>query len=362
MKKTALMSLLLFIVFIISCGGSTTLSPAADNPNAVFQGRAAAYERMLAGQASVADLRYAVDNYDRLPAGPETNNQDAVIAMPQTGSLFVTLHDNDAGWRSELYMTVGDDTYLLFEDTRQGPLHKTTEYVYRAGTEVGFTLVTYVPGGEVLTNNAYDGLCNIDYIEAENKWILYFEDNPGGDEDYNDAVIEVQMAADSFIDLSDKLEVSLAYLDHHGYTDEGYVIYYIGETMNYEVHIKVVEDDILFTDNTFMVYAVHEYYEDITCDRWWYQPPARDPDEPQIITVAKGDPLPDQDPPQLWQNVVFNEGEENVLSASYNGGLAVAAGNDQTHVIIIRENEDDQVELVVYDNPEAGVFDPPPAP
>jgi len=40
--------------------------------------------------------------------------------------------------------------------------------------------------------------------------------------------------------------------------------------------------------------------------------------------------------------------------------LEVATGNDQTHILIVRENESGKVKLAIYDNPETDVFDPPP--
>ena len=180
------------------------------------------------------------------------------------------------------------------------------------------------------------------------------------DMDYNDCVVEIQMAPAPFVDLSHCFDISIEYLNHHGYTDEGYVIYYIGETMSYNVNINVVQDDGLFQGNDYIVYAIQEYFEDETCDRWWYPSPPRPADEPQEITVQKGDPLPNQDPPQNWDDVTFTYPSSVQLTGSYTSTLAIAAGNDQTHILIVRENDQGLIELYIYDNPETGVFDPPP--
>jgi len=322
--------------------------------------------RLVNGTATTEDIQNLINLYRDYQAGTKKSkkeNPDAVISMPETGKLLVTLRDNDAGWCSELYMKVDDEITLLFKDTREGPLNVTTEYAYAAGTQIEFFLVTYTPWGEVWTNNANSDYCKVEYYEDEMKWILRFEDDltKNSDMDFNDCVVEVQLAPDPFVDLSDCFDISVEYLNHHGYTPEGYVIYYIGETMHYKVNINVVKDSSLFKDKAYTVYAIQEYYEDTTCNRWWYPSPPRPADEPQEITVKKGDPLPNQDPPQSWNNVTFSYPGSVSLEGSYTSTLAVAAGNDQTHVLIVRENEDGEIELCIYDNPEAGVFDPPPA-
>jgi hypothetical protein len=320
--------------------------------------------RILSGSATADDLRLLVTKYKQIgithtPTGPTPNS---VITLPRNGKLLVTLRDNDAGWKSGIYMQIDGEVTLLFADNRLGPLNVTTTNAYLAGTEVTFFIVTYAPGGTVYTNRANSSLCRIEYFADVPKWVLHFEDNPTGDFDYNDAVIEVQIAPDPIVDLSACFAVTVDYLDPFGYTPDNLAIYYIGGSMSYNVNIGVVQNNAIFSGNSFVVYAIHEYYEDSTCNRWWYPSPPRPAGEPQTISVKKGDPLPGQTPIQNWQNVTFVLGQLVSLNASYTCPLSVASGNDQTHIIIVHENSQGQIEMTLFDNPVAGVFDPPPTP
>lgn len=358
MKKFLILLLIVLPLFILTCSRQGFDNPFNPGKNqSLFSG---SLNRLLDGTATAKDLQAVIQKYNQTKNDEITgagDNPNAVISMPYSGKLLVTLRDNDAGWRSEVYMKVNEDTTLLFSDTRQGPLNVTTEFPYAKDTPIEFFLVTHSPNG-VYTNNANSSMCHVVYDSNAIKWTLSFEDNPDGDWDFNDAVIEVQMSPDSFIDLSDKLNVSIDYLNPHGYNEEGYAIYYIGESMSYKVNINVIEDDSAF-DKDFTVYVIHEYLDDETCDRWWYPSPPRPADEPQEISVSKGDPLPGQDSVAKWDGVQFVDGQTVTLTGSYSCPLSVAAGNDQTHVIIVHENDNGQIELTIYDNPEAGVFDPP---
>jgi hypothetical protein len=133
-------------------------------------------------------------------------------------------------------------------------------------------------------------------------------------------------------------------------------LYYIGERIHYNVNIDVVQDSPYFAYTDYVVYAIQEYYEDMTCNRWWY------PGTPQVITVSKGDELPNQDPYQSWSGISFSYPGSLSLGGTYQSTLELAAGNDQTHILIVRENEIGQIQMTVYDDPEAGIFDPPPMP
>lgn len=317
--------------------------------------------RILSGTATASDLRVLVQRYQEFSQAQSGQGLSGheILNVPRTGRLLVTLRDNDAGWRSELYMTVGTQTVLLVSDTREGPLNVTTEYAYLAGTPVGFFIVTYPGDGTRFTNSAAGVQCRVDYFPSVPKWVLNFEDVPAGgaagqqpDWDYNDVVVEVQMAFDPIVDLRDCLSVSIDYLDPVGYTPEGWTIYYIGDTMRYRVNIDATPHPDLMT-RPFTVYALQEYYEDIDCYRWWY------PGEPKRIQVKKGDLMPGWGNPFVWRNVPLVPGR-TTLDGWYTSSLEVAAGLDQTHIIIVRENDAGQIEMVVYDNPEAGIFDPPP--
>ncbi|MBN8221193.1 MAG: hypothetical protein J0L53_09730, partial [Spirochaetes bacterium] len=66
-----------------------------------------------------------------------------------------------------------------------------------------------------------------------------------------------------------------------------------------------------------------------------------------------------QDPLHHWSDLEFSQDANFNLTGSYTSPLSVAAGNDQTHILIVRENEQGQIEFVVFNNPQAGVLDPP---
>ncbi|MBN8222620.1 MAG: hypothetical protein J0L53_17015, partial [Spirochaetes bacterium] len=66
--------------------------------------------------------------------------------------------------------------------------------------------------------------------------------------------------------------------------------------MKYKIRLKVKNNSDYFTGKKFRVYAVHEYFEDTTSNRYWYPSPPRPAHEPQTISVKKGDTLPGQDP------------------------------------------------------------------
>jgi len=361
MKKLCLVFLL--TGFFVACSKMDMVNPLSiDSSSGNIS--SSVKERILNGTATASDLQMLIQRYHDNGEVKEANGLSGheVLTIPKTGRLLVTLRDNDAGWRSELYMTIGSETILLFSDTREGPLNVTTEYAYLSGTPVGFFLVTHTPNGYIITNSANSIQCRVDYYPSVPKWILNFEDIPASgypglpspDWDYNDAVIEVQMAEDPIVDISDCICVSIDYLDPVGYTPDGYTIYYIGQTLNFNVNIDILNQHELLAGNPFTVYAIHEYYEDETCYRWWY------PGEPKEISVKKGDPLPGYNNPYCWTGVDLSSVGRTVLNGSYTSTLEVAAGLDQTHVIIVRENAQGQIEMTVYDNDEAGIFDPPP--
>jgi hypothetical protein len=361
MKKYLPLVIISLAVFAGSCAQMAMVNPMSGN-NSGGSISDAMKSRILNGCASASDLRVLIQKFHDEDATVTANGptEGAIIVVPQTGKLLLTLRDNDAGWRSELFMTIGDQTVQLFSDTRQGPLNNTTEYAYLAGTPVGFFLVTHSSSGAVFTNRADSIQCRVDYFASVPKWVLNFEDVPSGggggltpDWDYNDAVIEVQMAPDPVVDISECVSVSIDYLDPAGYTPDGLTIYYIGETMSYNVNIDVSQTHPLLEGTPFTVYAIHEYLEAETCYRWWY------PGEPKEITVQKGDLLPGDGNPYSWTGVSLPVGR-TVLNGSSGCSLAAASGNDQTHVLIVRENAQGQIEMTIYDNPETGVFDPPP--
>ncbi|MEM7181649.1 MAG: hypothetical protein AAF518_12095 [Spirochaetota bacterium] len=284
--------------------------------------------------------------------------------MPKTAQLNVSLLDNNAGWRSEVYLKVDNDTFLLFSDSRQGPLNKVSQYAFLKGSNISFFIVTHTPKGEY-TFFAPGDNAKIIY-ENENSYTIQFEDIPDNvdglpspDWDFNDVVLQVNITDSPILDLSGLLDIGIEYLDYHGYNADGLPIYYLTEVMKYNVNIKATSNDTDITGPKHTVYAIHEYYQDYTCDRTWFPANLRPAGEGSVLTVKKGDLLPNQDPPASWTGQTFSADSTLQLKASYTSDLSACPGNDQTHVVVFRENADGQLETMIFDNPETGVFDPP---
>ena len=364
MRKTLILTIVTAIVSLFLF--STCARQQLENP---FQPGLSGWmspdvkNRILTGAATSDDLKFIIGkfNENKKIAVVDGTAAYAVMSVPETGRLQLTLQDNDAGWKSDVFMTIGSETIEVFSADAQGPQTFVSEYAYPTGTMVGFFIVTHAPNGDVTTNYANGQACTVEYYSSVPKWVLNFKNTPvwankGGSDQITgtvNLVINVQMAAAEVVDVSDCFNVSVDYLDPWGFTEEGYAIYFIGETMSYNVNVGVVKDAAIFEGNTFTVYAIQEYFDNETCYRWWY------PGEPKEITVAKGDPLPGQNPPQSWRNVAFAMGQTVALNGSHTCPLSVASGNDQTHVIIVSENDQGQVLMTLFDNPVAGVYDPP---
>ena len=361
-KKIAIIAILATMVFIFGC--------ARQQLQNMFQPGLSGWmtpemkSRVLSGSATSADLSYIMGKFNESKEVADVvgTADYAVMTIPSDGRLQLMLQDNDAGWQSDVYMTIGSEVIKVFSAANHGPQTFVSESAYPAGASVGFFIVTFVPNGDVVTNTANSEACQVEYYASVPKWVLNFKNTPiqsskgGGDHLTGtvNLIINVQMAPDEIVDIAPSFNVSVEYLDPWGFTSEGYAIYYIGETMYYNVDITALNNASIFQDNTFAVYAIQEYFEAETCYRWWY------PGEPKEITVAKGDPLPGQDPPQSWKDVAFSSGQTVTLNGSEDCPLSVASGNDQTHVIIVSENAQGQILMTLYDNPVAGVYDPPP--
>lgn len=362
MKEKICFILIAFLSLMMVTCSQHSFSPLDPDDSSAL--RSGYLDRLAEGQGTLSDAQIAIQRFKESKDNTKkavTENPDAVIVLPETGQLLITLRDSHSSWQESFYMTTGDETTMLIEDTRDGPLNTTTEFTYEAGNEIGFYLTSHAEG-YLITNNAKANTCIVEEFPDENRWLLSFENIPDGPEwDYDDVIIEIRLINTPFVDYAGVVDVNIDYLNPHGFNADGYAIYYIGETMYYNTLIDVLTDDPVFHERNFTVYVVHEYFDTITCDRWWYPSPPRPADEPQTISVQKGDPLPNQNPPTSWPGVTLSAAQQTVLSGSYTSDLSIAAGNDQTHVVIVSENEDGEVELTVFDDPEAGVFDPPPA-
>lgn len=141
------------------------------------------------------------------------------------------------------------------------------------------------------------------------------------------------------------LEIEVVYTDPYFYTDDGYAGYYIGLPMTYELRIKNTGKR---TFKHLDITAIHEYHESGTCYRY-----------SEGITYSKGDPLPG-DTTQKWSDVTLRGGDEIILEGRYVPPMATCDGLDQTHVIIKHSNNGKEEAAVIYFEPEAGVYCPPP--
>ncbi|MBU2560473.1 hypothetical protein KKA03_06215 [archaeon] len=141
------------------------------------------------------------------------------------------------------------------------------------------------------------------------------------------------------------LEIEVVYTNPYFYTDDGYAGYYIGLPMTYELRIKNTGK------RTFMhldITAIQEYHESGTCYRYG-----------EGIAYSKGDPMPGETT-EKWSDVTLRKGEEIVLRGGYVPPYATCDGLDQTHVIIKHSNNGNEEAAVMYFNPEAGIYCPPP--
>ncbi len=126
------------------------------------------------------------------------------------------------------------------------------------------------------------------------------------------------------------LSCSIDYFNLRNYDEEFIPVYYIGDTVEYELCLKNLGSQDL---TNLTIQTIQEYHESGT-------------------GYNKGDPLPG-DSTQIWTSQTILKGEELVLTDSYYIPYDTHASLDQTHVIVTQ----DGVEL--YDNPEAGIWCPP---
>ena len=139
------------------------------------------------------------------------------------------------------------------------------------------------------------------------------------------------------------LEIWVVYLSPYYYTPEGLPGYYIGSPFSCEVHIRNTQHR---TYKHLNVTAIHEYYEDGFCRRWWWP-------YPLDVYFYKGEPLPG-DSAMVWSDVEIRGNSEFVLTFVYSSPLACCSGLDQTHVILRYEKA--HRGAVFYSEPECGVF------
>ena len=148
------------------------------------------------------------------------------------------------------------------------------------------------------------------------------------------------------------LVIEIEYVDPYFYTDEGYAGYYIGMPMCYRLHLTNIGER-MYED--IDVRTTVEYYETHTVDRWWYP----DEDGNTLITVEKGDPLPG-DTQQTWWEVDFLPGETVVLEHCYTPTYETVSGLDQIHLELRHHNNGPWHAAKFYEEPEQGIFCPPP--
>jgi hypothetical protein len=137
-----------------------------------------------------------------------------------------------------------------------------------------------------------------------------------------------------------------------------YPVYFIGQTMHYEVHIKNTGNRVF---KNLRVVAMQEYRE--TKSGYDYT---------GYFEITQGDSMPGENT-QEWVVAEISAGEEIVLEGSYTAPRGTHPGLDQTHLQIWHykhcdpgdpEGEDDAVGIgasgrLIIDDQMAGVFCPP---
>lgn len=144
------------------------------------------------------------------------------------------------------------------------------------------------------------------------------------------------------------LNIKVVYTNPYFHTPDGYAGYYISLPMTYEVHIENMSPR---TYNHIDISARHEYYENKTCDRWWYP-------YPRTVTVSKGQPMPGNST-QSWDNLIIRGNETKILRGSYTAPMETCDGLDQTRIIIKHTNQG-KVIAAEFLNKVLGVYCPPP--
>ncbi len=145
------------------------------------------------------------------------------------------------------------------------------------------------------------------------------------------------------------LNVSIEYLDYYFTDPGGYPGYYIGLPMRYQI---TIENTGGRNFGHLEIIAIEEYYEDmLPAYRWWC--------EPFEVNIHKGDAMPG-DSIQIWEDIYLGPHSEIVLEDTYTAPIQTCAGLDQTHLIIKHYNNGVLHAAVIYDNPELGVYCPPP--
>jgi len=206
------------------------------------------------------------------------------------------------------------------------------------------------------------------YLGAPSSSPITFSVNANSDEGKERASFTWDSDSGDLVNIVVKVE----YRDQVFTNDGGYAGYYIGGNMTYALLItNYGSRDLLDMEIT----AILEYYQDKTMYAWWWSPP-------QTVTVSKGEVL-NGDSIQVWDHINILAGSSIELIDTYTIPWEIISGLDQTHVIIkefecLRGPSDDTGfdsttdegltglghcwdvrAALLYDSPEAGVFDPP---
>lgn len=147
--------------------------------------------------------------------------------------------------------------------------------------------------------------------------------DPGGDPDDGDNCPD-------WVDTL-TLDVSINYINHHGYTGSGMPIYYVGDTMQGELTIcNNTADNV----DGLTVTSIQEKYPS--------------------GTLACGSPV------QEWTSVQIPAGTCLTMLNEFLLDPSCPWGNYRTHVIISRPSDDDcPLAVTIYEESEVGVYDPP---
>lgn len=149
------------------------------------------------------------------------------------------------------------------------------------------------------------------------------------------------------------LVIELVYKDPPGYNQSGQTIFYIGQTFDYELRISNYSGYKLRCLN---IYAAHQYYNTGACGNTWWTAT-----DPPVDTRVKGSNLAGESS-AAWEGLKLYPYSMKVLTDSYTIPGNVCPGLSQTAIMVEYCGSCSGDPVLLYYNPEQGVFDPPAQP
>lgn len=154
------------------------------------------------------------------------------------------------------------------------------------------------------------------------------------------------------------LVVELVYKDPVGYNEAGQTLYYIGQTFEFEIKLSNYSVNDLSCLN---VYSGHQYYTTGTCGNSWWAPGFPGYDGSPVDTKIKGSNLSGNSS-SGWTSFAVPSNNMVVLTGTYTIPYTVCPGLSQTAIMVEYCGPGFEQPILLYYNPEQGVFDPPMQP